>query len=65
MRFVAYDVEPVKDYGDFVEVCLPEDADFWSVYGRLENGEAVCIGDFTTQAVAEEIKGAIQASASQ
>lgn len=59
MRFDSYEIQPVKDYGGYVELCPPEEADFWSLYGRLPNTQVVCIGDFSTEEGAEYVKGLI------
>lgn len=60
MRFESYDVRPVRDLGDECEVCEPEFADFWSLYGQLPNKQYVCIGDFSTKEGAEFVKAAIE-----
>lgn len=59
MKFVKYKIEPVVDTGEFCEVVSPEKADFWSLYGYDEDGFAHCIGDYSTQEGAEQIKAAI------
>ena len=52
------EVSPVKVYpmadGDsiFCEVCEPDEAHFWSVYGHLVAGGVECFEDFTTEAEA-------------
>lgn len=32
--FDAFEVHPVKDYGDYCEQCAPDEATFWTVYGH-------------------------------
>ena len=59
-RFTSYEIQPVIDLGDFIEVCSPELADFWSLYGKLNNLEYICIGDFSTKEGAEFVKAAIE-----
>lgn len=46
------EIAPVCDYGDYVERCAPEEADFWSVYLRLNTGGATCIADVPTKRLA-------------
>lgn len=60
MKFVSYEIKPVKDEGDTCMVVEDDaDADFFSIYGRDEDGLAHCIGDFTTRQAANEIRTAI------
>ena len=33
----------------YCEVCKPEDAHFWSVYGHLKEGGMTCFEDFATK----------------
>lgn len=60
MKFVSYEIKPVIDDGDNCKIASDDaDADFFSIYGRDENGLAHCIGDFITRAAAEQIRTAI------
>jgi hypothetical protein len=53
-RYVRFDYSAVREYGPgLVERCEPEDAHYWSVYGRDADGLASCIGDCLTDADAE------------
>ena len=61
LRFDGLEVHPVRQWIEngqsYCEVCVPEDAHFWSVYGRLkEDGRLMCFSDFDTQAEAEADK---------
>lgn len=58
--FDAIEVHPVCNVGQdgqtgtlYCEVCTPEEADFWSVYGHLKEGGVDCLEDFPTQEEAE------------
>ncbi len=59
-RFISYEIQPILDLGEVCEVCAPELADFWSVYGKLPNLEWLCIGDFSTKEGAEFVMAAIK-----
>ncbi len=59
-KFVSFDVRPILDLGETCEVCEPELADFWSVYGELPSKQYVCIGDFSTKEGAEFVMAAIK-----
>jgi len=62
LRFTKLEVKGVKDINDdSCEVVEDDaDADFFSIYGRDEEGFAHCIGDFSTRHGAETIKAAIE-----
>jgi hypothetical protein len=59
--FDNYEISPCRRYEEpdspgrqFFEVCEPEEADVWTLYGHI-NGEGVqAIGDFATREYAEE-----------
>ena len=59
LRFVDFEIHPVKDFGAYAYICTDADADFWSVYGVLLNAhgcrEYVAIGDFSCRDAAELI----------
>lgn len=60
MKFVSLEVKGVTDDGDNCMVVEDDaDADFFSIYGRDEQGFAHCIGDFADRAGAESIKAAL------
>lgn len=60
MKFVSLEVKGVKDRDDVCEIVDDDDlADFFSIYGRDEQGFAHCIGDFSSRHAAEEIKNAL------
>lgn len=59
-RFISYEVQPIIDLGEVCEICDPELADFWSLYGKLANLEYICIGDFSTKEGAEFVMAAIK-----
>lgn len=47
---------PVKHQSEgYVESCDPSEADFWSVYLCLTNGEFSCIADCDTKEEAESL----------
>lgn len=57
-RFSALELHPIKDNGEDAEVCEPENADYWSVYGLLDGNNdgspvLICIGDFDSKESAE------------
>lgn len=57
-----YEISPCKQYEEpdspgkfFFEVCEPEEADVWTLYGHI-NGEGVeAIGDFPTREAAVQV----------
>ncbi len=60
MKFVSLEVQPVIECGEHCQVADDDaDADFFSLYGRDENGFAYCIGDFSSRSGAERIKAAL------
>ncbi len=60
--FDNYEISPCGRYEEpdspgkyYFEVCKPEEADVWTLYGHI-NGEGVqAIGDFATREYAEEV----------
>ena len=61
LRFTSLEVKGVKEQHDECMVVEDDaDADFFSIYGRDEQGFAHCIGDFSTRQGAEFIKAAIE-----
>ena len=42
-----------QDGTTFEEICEPEEADMWSVYGHLKTGGIECFEDFTSLDIAE------------
>lgn len=61
MRFVSLEVKGVRELHDECQVVENDaEADFFSIYGRDEQGYAYCIGDFSTRAGADFIKSAIE-----
>ena len=62
MKFVNLEVKGVLSVGeeDYTVVEDDLDAEFFSLYGRDENGFAHCIGDFSSREGAEQIKAAIE-----
>lgn len=61
MKFVNIEVKGVQSVGeeDYTVVEDDLDAEFFSIYGRDEQGFAHCIGDFKTREAAETIKAAL------
>ena len=55
--FDGLEVHPVREYHEngysWCEQCEPEEAEFWSVYGHLKEGEVDCFEDFETEAEAD------------
>lgn len=39
-----------------ITVCEPEEAEFWTLYGRTHEGFAEAIGDFTSKEAAERVR---------
>lgn len=62
MRFETLEVKPVVSVGhdDYMIAEDDADAEFFSIYGRDEQGFAHCIGDFTSREAAEQIKAALE-----
>lgn len=60
--FVYYEVHAVRDLGEDAEICSDAEADFWSAYGVLENGERICIGDFNSRLQADTVVSLITAT---
>lgn len=68
MNFKSYEVSPTKDilvdyYGDTekcYEVCSPEEATQWSVYGRDNEELATWLADCPDQKTAEFILAALE-----
>lgn len=61
MKFITLEVKGVQSIGeeDFQVVDDDLDAEFFSLYGRCEQGFAHCIGDFNSRQAANEIKAAL------
>lgn len=60
MKFKSLEVRGVREVADACEIVDDDlDADFFSIYGRDEQGFAHCVGDFTTRAAADEIVNAL------
>lgn len=60
MKFESLEVKGVREVADAVEVVHDDhEADFFSIYGRDEQGFAHCIGDFNSRQAAEEIRNAL------
>lgn len=59
VRFDAYEVHGVRRYEEesdrYCEQVEDKDAQFWSLYGCLPDGEQTCIGDFKSRGAAEEV----------
>jgi hypothetical protein len=54
---VGIEISPCRDYGDHTSVTTVEDAEFWTVYLRHQDGDVVVSdaeADFDTQQEAEE-----------
>lgn len=61
MKFASYEIKAVQDDGDNCMIVDDDaDADFFSIYGRDENGLAHCLGDFADRQSAAFIKAAIE-----
>ena len=63
-EYKGLETSPVRELtdngGSWCEPCCPEEAGFWSVYGRRTTGEADCFEDFATQAEAEAFAAQLQ-----
>lgn len=66
-EYDCYEVHPVRDIakledgydpenGTMCDVCEPEDAEFWSVYGHVIGEGLVCLADCDTQELAKEVE---------
>ena len=61
MKFVNLEVKGVTCDGDDCQIVEHDaDADFFSIYGRDEEGFAHCVGDFADRQGAEFIKAALE-----
>lgn len=61
VRFVSLEVKGVREMHDQCQVVEEDvDADFFSIYGKDEQGFAHCIGDFSTREGANTIKTALE-----
>jgi hypothetical protein len=56
-----YEISPCRRYEDpdspgtfYFEVCEPEEADVWTLYGHISGEGVEAIGDFATRERAEE-----------
>ncbi|GEM_PF-5516990 len=48
-NYGAVEIHPVRDIGHLAcEICDPDDADYWSVYGRAKAGGLMWLDDFDT-----------------
>ncbi|MBP3955455.1 hypothetical protein J8F10_09190 [Gemmata sp. G18] len=47
--------EPDKPGHFYFEVCVPHEADVWTLYGHLPEGGVEAIGDFATREHAEQV----------
>jgi hypothetical protein len=61
-RFDNYEISPCRRYEEpdcpgkfFFEVCDPEEAHVWTLYGHIHGEGAQAIGDFATREHAEEV----------
>jgi hypothetical protein len=57
-----YEISPCRRYEDpdspgkfYFEVCEPQEADVWTLYGHLDSVGVQAIGDFATREQAEEV----------
>lgn len=62
MKFVKYEVVPLKDHSN-PAVCGKREAEFWGLFGIDENSFAWAIGDFNSKNDAELIRDALLKSA--
>lgn len=61
MRFVSLEIQGVRQLGEDCMIVEDDaDAEFFSIYGRSEEGHAYCVGDFSSREGAEVIKTAIE-----
>ena len=49
------EVSPVKGYGNEVEVCKPDESDYYSVYLHQTIGEAQCVADMPNREIAFQL----------
>lgn len=59
MKFISYEIVPLRELGEHCEQCEPRHAEYWGLYGIDELGDAYSIGDFSYKSDAELIKAAI------
>ena len=57
-----YEISPCSRYEEpdspgkfYFEVCEPQEADVWTLYGHIEGEGVQAIGDFGTRAAAEQV----------
>ena len=61
-RFDDYEIHPCQRFQEhddpqrfYFEVCKPDEADVWTLYGHIPGQGAEAIGDFSSRELAEEI----------
>jgi hypothetical protein len=61
-RFDAYEIQPSRCFEEpdspgqfYFEVCNPNEADVWTLYGHIPGRGVEAIGDFATYQHAEEV----------
>ena len=65
-RFVDFEIEPrIRQWEDGDPekpnhgACEEHEADMWRLYGNILGRDSICIGEYTTRALAEEVYSAI------
>ena len=65
-RFVDFEIEPrIRHWEDGDpekpdhSACEEHEADMWRLYGNLPGRDSICIGEYATRALAEEVYSAI------
>src|SRR5262245_44860053 len=60
--FENYEISPCRRFEEpdspgkfYFEVCEPEEADVWTIYGHIKGEGVQAIGDFDTQEHAEQV----------
>ena len=61
MKFISYEIVPLRELGEHCEQCEPRHAEFWGLYGIDSDDNAYAIGDFKHKSDAEFIKSGIEA----
>lgn len=59
---ISFEAQPVRQNDFGVEGCEPQDAEFWSVYSRHQDGRAMCIANLKTESEATSLLKLLKSS---
>ena len=55
-KWTSIEVQPVKETKTDCMICEPSQAQFWSVYVRLNDGTALCVADIPNESTAKSFQ---------